>query len=762
MKIVGTVFCFCLTLGVKAQLPAFSGAQGAAVHVTGGRGGMVYHVTKLDQNYSDAVVGTLRYGLNDGNFPAGTRRTIVFDVAGVFWLGRYGAERGHFNGWDTQDRYDIGSNITLAGQTAPGPVIIAGGVTKPGKTNVILRNITFAAGYGMRSFEKPDENPPILPTPGDFPDSYVFDALDISGQNLMIDHCTTVYGTDETISCNELANNLTIQFCNISQGQNYPQADAENPGVYTGHALGSLLQAGSSANVSVLNNLYAHLKGRLPRVGSEVGTGPFNDFRNNVFYNWLGTAGSGANGQNSFNNFIGNFYLAGPGGDDVTGTNIIHSNGGTGIFSGGSSTYTRVYHLGNVKDTNKDGDPNDQVALSNSDFGSSSFQGGAYPVNLGVTIPAASAFTNVLRYCGSRWWMRDYDFVLGNTNAITTNEIASYLDERLIHETFTGTGRIMAWADDPFDDDPNEGIEWQLLLALRADTNTLAAPFTRPAGWDTDQDGMPDTWEVEYGLNPNLANNNADFDADGYTDLEEYLNEIAAWPAPGTILFTGESNNRYAEIFNWRVYGLAIPIPRGGTPVTSSLWQPSRFDTALISNALVAVDAVGQHAGTLLLTNSGVLSITNGWLQIANSLNIATSCQVLVSAGLHVTNDVVNHGLLQFKGNAAFSVGGNFTNDGVLDIMTWNGTLPPGLVNTGTILDRSVIVISNCQITGDNFSVTIPSYPGHTYQLQFLDDIDAGEWQPVSPPQAGTGAPLVLEHVAGAIGSQKFYRVAVE
>ena len=50
-----------------------------------------------------------------------------------------------------------------------------------------------------------------------------------------------------------------------------------------------------------------------------AGVGAFNDFRNNVFYNWLGTAGSGASGQPSQNNFVGNFYLAGPGGDNPLG-----------------------------------------------------------------------------------------------------------------------------------------------------------------------------------------------------------------------------------------------------------------------------------------------------------------------------------------------------------------------------------------------------------------------------------------------------------
>ncbi|TAK98152.1 MAG: hypothetical protein EPO07_12285 [Verrucomicrobia bacterium] len=744
------------------RLPAFPGADGAARYVTGGRGGTVYHVTKLDRNYTDSSAGTLRYGLTSGNFPAGPR-TIVFDVGGVFWLGRYGTERPEYdNGWDTQSRYNIPSDVTLAGQTAPGPVIIMGGTTKPGGNNIILRNLTFAVGYGMKSFNEPDSVPPKAPTPGDFPDSIVYDALDISGQNVMLDHLTTVYGTDETISCNELAANLTIQYCTIAQGQNYPQADAENPGVYTGHALGSLLQAGSNARISILNNLYAHLKGRLPRVGSEVGTGALNDFRNNVFYNWFGTAGSGASGQPSFNNFINNFYLAGPGGDDVSGTNITTGNsGGTGIFSGASSSATRAYVSGNLKDTNKDGDPNN-TASADGDYSSISSQSAAYSVNLGVTLSAPTGFTNVLHYAGARWWARPYDFMLGNTNAITTNDIAAYVDERLIKETFTGTGKIMAWADDPFNSSAGEGIEWRSLLALRADSNTYSAPFNRPANWDTDGDGMPDSWELEHGLNPNVANNNGDFDNDGYTDLEEYLNDLAAWPAPGVITFNNNTNNRYAEIFNWSVAGVTVNIA-GTNTVTSSRWQPSRYDTAIISNLTCYVDAVGQHAGTLWLTNSATLNITNGWLSVSNKFENKSGCTVCVLSpgGLRVTNSLVNAGTMLLSGNATLYVGGTFTNTGTLDLMTWNGTLPVGFVNTGTVLDHSLVKLTSPAVSGANFTAAIQGYAKHSYQLQYRDDLAGGNWQNIGSAVNGSNAPINFTHTAGATAAQRFYRVMV-
>jgi hypothetical protein len=50
----------------------------------------------------------------------------------------------------------------------------------------------------------------------------------------------------------------------------------------------------------------------------------------------------------------------------------------------------------------------------------------------------------------------------------------------------------------------------------------------RPADWDTDGDGMPNKWETEKGLNPNVADGTLDSDGDGYTNLEDYLNWLAA------------------------------------------------------------------------------------------------------------------------------------------------------------------------------------------------------------------------------------------
>jgi MYXO-CTERM domain-containing protein len=55
----------------------------------------------------------------------------------------------------------------------------------------------------------------------------------------------------------------------------------------------------------------------------------------------------------------------------------------------------------------------------------------------------------------------------------------------------------------------------------------------RPAGFDTDGDGIPDTWETAHGLNPNSAADGTGDSGDGYTNVEKYLNELADVACPG-------------------------------------------------------------------------------------------------------------------------------------------------------------------------------------------------------------------------------------
>lgn len=50
---------------------------------------------------------------------------------------------------------------------------------------------------------------------------------------------------------------------------------------------------------------------------------------------------------------------------------------------------------------------------------------------------------------------------------------------------------------------------------------------------DVDNDGLPDAWEVDHFGNTTTANDKTDYDRDGYTDLQEYLNQATNDPAGG-------------------------------------------------------------------------------------------------------------------------------------------------------------------------------------------------------------------------------------
>src|SRR5262249_40556144 len=55
----------------------------------------------------------------------------------------------------------------------------------------------------------------------------------------------------------------------------------------------------------------------------------------------------------------------------------------------------------------------------------------------------------------------------------------------------------------------------------------------RDANWDSDHDGLPDWWEIMRGLNPNSApgdfsDSSVDLAGDEYTELDRYLNFMAA------------------------------------------------------------------------------------------------------------------------------------------------------------------------------------------------------------------------------------------
>jgi hypothetical protein len=96
------------------------------------------------------------------------------------------------------------------------------------------------------------------------------------------------------------------------------------------------------------------------------------------------------------------------------------------------------------------------------------------------------------------------------------------VDARIVDEVRSGTahfGGIWGIAKGIIDSQDSVG-GWPLLATL-------------PPPADGDHDGMPDEWEVSASLNPADSSDGAIVAPDGFTNLEHYMNELAAgWPVP--------------------------------------------------------------------------------------------------------------------------------------------------------------------------------------------------------------------------------------
>src|SRR5205814_345267 len=266
---------------------AFPGAEGFGANAVGGRGGDVYHVTTLDPDPSHLIPGSLTYGLYTKNGPA-TGRTIVFDVGGTI-----DCSTGSITFKDIH-------NVTVAGQTAPGAGItiigdtfgITGNSTTTPTHDIVVRYITARKGTGN----------------GD-------DGMHVQGtgntHDVILDHISGSWSEDEVISATQTATNVTVQNSIMSEA------------LTSNHAFGSLIRPTINSSISYNHNLYSNQKSRNPRPGTYNAATLSFEFQNNVIYNWSDRAGyiAGADTdvQHLDMNYVGNYLIAGPVTQDVTG-----------------------------------------------------------------------------------------------------------------------------------------------------------------------------------------------------------------------------------------------------------------------------------------------------------------------------------------------------------------------------------------------------------------------------------------------------------
>jgi hypothetical protein len=444
-------------------VPAFPGAAGAGMYVTGGRGGKVYEVTTLADyaKKEKPIPGSLRAAVS------GSNRMIVFRVGGVIHL--------------KETLKITGNNLTIAGQTAPGDgiaitdyEIIFGSDKAAGNDSDIMKSAT-GNNIIMRY---------LRVRPGDRGKNLEVDATWARWHHdIMIDHCSFGWSSDETLSIYGCIN-TTVQWCLVAESMTMSKHDKGR------HGYGAIL-GGKYATAH--HNLIASNTSRSPRIDgqgklSETAT----DFINNVIYNWGFNSLYGGQGY-THTNVIGNYYKPGPGTQNYTGKNSNDPKYNTNYRIANTSRpgnglksywYIRDNYVAGYPAVTADNakgvyceDPQNTVMTEKPN-----------PVpHPPVIEPAEKAYEAVLAQCGATLPKRDP------------------LDQRLINDVKNGAGRFI-------NTPPEAGG--------MPEFSDGAAPA------DTDHDGMPDAWEKANGFNPNNAKDGAELAANGYTNVENYLNAL--------------------------------------------------------------------------------------------------------------------------------------------------------------------------------------------------------------------------------------------
>ena len=500
------LFTWMLVLATAIQLHAqqisFPGAEGAGKFASGGRGTAsilttVFEVTNLTDVNS---VGSLRYACSQSTttYPY---RTIVFRVSGTI----------HLN-----SKLSIPKNTTVAGQTAPGDgICLADYPVGINGDNVIVRYIRFRMGDKNQLKTSPANcGVPVAPfTPSCMPidgsggdDSFG----DLGHKNLIIDHCSVSWSNDEAMTFYR-GDSLTLQWNFITEPLNYSYHFETGDTDFEHHGYGGIWGA---LHGTFHHNLFAHCQSRNPRFGGNntYASGQIEsaDFRNNVIYNWGNlTVYGGEGGQY---NLVNNYYKFGPSTGASTKYRIVNVDSNT------SFTLAKYYLSGNYVDGST-------TNTNNNWSGAYMMTGNAADtVRSKVTTPYLVSYLPTTTDAA----LVAYDTVLKSAGAILPKR--DTLDQRIVNDVKFRIGRFI---------DVQGGYQHGTPYATTVNAWPTLNSETAPV--DSDNDGMPDTWEIANGLNPNNALDRGVFAANGYTNLENYLNSITATTQPAVITNTANA-----------------------------------------------------------------------------------------------------------------------------------------------------------------------------------------------------------------------------
>jgi autotransporter-associated beta strand protein len=403
----------------------------------------------------------------------------------------------------------------------------------------------------------------------------------VRGQNMIYDHMSITWGVDGTFDINPDTGQVidNITIQNTIIGQGLD---------VVGHSTGGLMQVGEGNRISIIKSLFADNVTRNPKMRGE------NEFINNVVYGYE-TAGyimGDTVNMTSNANVIGNYFIEGP-------------VDGSSPFASGTPQF-RIHAADNWVDGNRNG-VLDGALNTNYPGATVVAQPHAFPTTAQMTARQA------------------VQFVIDNVGVSITRDA---VDTRLAAEVASyGTlGGVIARESDLF---PNYGTDPKYLN-----------PRARLV--DADNDGINDNWERARNLNPA---NNADWKnlAGGYTQLENYVNELGAY-----------GSTRTAAAGAWNT-----AATWGGT-------APSFADTTIVSGG---VTHASGHAFARRASFDGSSTLTGGTLDVFDTL--------LVGAGDNGTLNLSGTGV-----SAGRVVLGAPTRTGSL-VINAGSTLQTGTIQSG-------------------------------------------------------------------------------
>jgi len=381
-------------------------------------------------------------------------------------------------------------DVTIAGQTSPGGIIVRGIIfDEIYEQNTISRN---AIIRHLRSRPKPSQT---LPNQG-----YVLDdGLRLDGaSNVIVDHCSFANAIDESVQISN-SRNITVQNCMLSEtlGEHF------NLG-------GMLMNYSTSAhpqdNISIHHNVWNRIGGRFPEISCEspyCSSNPLNvEITSNLFWDqqietWYNSCTTGGSDCKNFRlnmNYTNNFSVVRNTYNGPLASADFLNNSNNKLFVSGNKMNRYAQYA------------DYQLFYCCNDFNTN-----APNTNLGAAqkLTSRNAFPLISPTIATD--LKEY--AIKNVGAFPRDP----MDRRLINpisQNFLATQAINGV--DYFND------------AFQLDFTTQPIAPT-----DSDNDGMPNDWETNNGLNPSVQDHNGTqlskkfTGIEGYTNLECYLNELS-------------------------------------------------------------------------------------------------------------------------------------------------------------------------------------------------------------------------------------------